>query len=92
MQLKFTPLTFTVDGRMPVNAADFLVLSIFLVDEILINHQIFGSLSRPVVVLRQNLQGFTVVYEDVHDHLLLKVFQCPKNTHACYSSSGSVNH
>lgn len=30
--------SLTVDGRMPVHAADFLVLSIFLVDKILINH------------------------------------------------------
>lgn len=70
-------LNFTVDGRMPVNAADFPVLSVLVVREGLKEHQILGNLPRPVTAFSTCPQSFPVIREHIHDLFLLKGVQNP---------------
>lgn len=63
---------FTEDGRMPVDAANFLVLGVLLVCEGLIKHQTFGDFSSPVATIDLDSQKSPVIVEHIHDLSLLK--------------------
>lgn len=70
-------MSFTLNGGMPVQADDLLVLTVIWVRKGLIQHQNIRHLPRPVNVLSVSPQSHPVIFEHVHNLFLLKGMQNP---------------